>query len=92
MDLTLILNAAKFLIWLTLNIRDLVLSAEKELSLPNQGGKKFAAVKEAVIIGAQVAGVAQTTIDAIINRSIIDTKINDAVATEINAVKVIGGK
>jgi len=83
MNWTMIISVARFLIWLALNIRTLVLEAEENLPEAGQGSRKFAAVKEAVMMVASIMGIAKTALDAIAPQ--VDAKINQAVAEEINA-------
>lgn len=82
MNLTLAFEVAKFLVWLILSVRKLVADAEQEMPEQGRGSEKFAAVKEAVTVAAQVAGMTDAAIDAV--RPLVDKKINDAVAVEIN--------
>ena len=82
MNWTVAFQVARFVIWLILNIRTLVVQAEKELPESGHGAEKFAAVKEAVTVAARVAGMADAAINAV--QPLVTEKINDAVATEIN--------
>lgn len=82
MNLAMAFQVARFVIWLVLNIRALVVQAEAELPESGQGSAKFAAVKEAVTVAAKVAGMADAAISAV--QPLVESKINDAVAVEIN--------
>lgn len=84
MNWSLAYAVAKFVIWLILNIKEFVLDAEERMPEPGKGSEKMAAVKEAVTVAAKIAGMADSAIDAVTGTGLIDTKINDAVAQEIN--------
>jgi hypothetical protein len=83
MNWTTIIAVARFLVWLALNIRTLVLEAEENLPESGKGSEKFAAVKDAVLTVASIMGIAKTALDAIAPQ--VDGKINQAVATTVNA-------
>jgi len=85
MNWTVAFQVARFVVWLVLNIRTLVVQAEEELPEKGRGSEKFAAVKEAVSVAAQVAGMADAAINAV--QPLVESKINDAVAVEINGKK-----
>ncbi|QIB67192.1 hypothetical protein [Kineobactrum salinum] len=87
MNLTLAIQVAKFVIWLMLNLSDLVLEAEENLPEAGRGGEKFAAVKEAVLVAARVLGLADRAIDAALGVVDVDKRINDTVSKEINAAR-----
>jgi len=86
MNWALAFQVAKFVIWLVLNIKEFVIDAEQRRPGSGEGSEKFAAVKEAVAVAAKIAGMADAAIDAVSKLGLIDTKINDAVASEINKV------
>jgi len=85
MNLTIILQVAQFVIWLLLNLPKLVKAAEEMIPESGKGAEKFAAVKEAVTVAAQVAGMADKALAVV--TPLIDSKINAAVATTVNANK-----
>lgn len=85
MNWTIAFQVARFVIWLVLNIRTLVNQAEQELPESGRGSDKFAAVKEAVTVAASVAGMADAAIKAV--QPLVESKINEAVAVEINGKK-----
>jgi len=87
MNWSLAYSVAKFVIWLILNVREFVRDAEERMPVSGKGSEKLAAVKEAVAVAAKIAGMADSAIDAVANTGLIDSKINDAVAVEINNKK-----
>lgn len=84
MNWALAFQVAKFVIWLVLNIKEFVFDAEERMPEKGRGSEKFAAVKEGVLVAAKLAGMAETAINAVASTGLIDSKINDAVASEIN--------
>jgi len=84
MNWSLAYQVAKFIIWLVLNVREFVKDAEERMPESGKGSEKLAAVKEAVSIAAKIAGMADSAIDAVAKTGLVEQKINDAVATEIN--------
>lgn len=85
MNLAIILQVAQFLVWLILKLPELVKAAEEMIPESGQGARKFQAVKDAVVIAAQVAGVADKALAVV--TPMIDGKINDAVAKTVNVGK-----
>lgn len=73
---------AKFVLFLIRAVKDLVLQAEEQMPESGKGSEKFAQVKEAVIVAGKYAGFADDAIKSV--EPLIEQKINDAVATEIN--------
>ena len=84
MNWSIAIQVAKFVIWLLLNLKQLVLEAEHQLPEAGQGSSKFAAVREAIIIAAKVAGMADQAIDSVWNTMNIDKRIDETVAKEVN--------
>ncbi len=84
MNWALAFQVAKFVIWIILNVKDLVLEAEKNQPLPGMGSEKFQAVKGAMVIAGKVAGMADDAIDAAFKVYDVDKKIDETVAQEIN--------
>ena len=80
-------EVAKFVIWLILNVKKLVIDAEQQLPESGRGSEKMAAVREGIAVAAKVAGMADAAIKAVQSTGLIDDKINSAVSTEINAGK-----
>lgn len=88
MNLSMMFQIAKFVIWLVLNIKEFVLDAEARDPAPNRGAEKKSAVVKAVKVAASAAGMAQAAIEAVEKMGVIDGEIEDAVASEINPSKV----
>jgi len=53
----------------------------------NRGGEKFTAVKDAVLVGAKVAGMADAAIKAV--GPLVDERINKTVANTINSSRQV---
>lgn len=83
MNLTVLLQVAQFIVWLVLNLPKLVQAAEELIPESNRGGEKFAAVKDAVLVGAKVAGMADAAIKAV--GPLVDERINRTVDSTINS-------
>ena len=84
MNWALAFQVAKFVIWLILNIKEFVKDAEERQPFEGKGAEKFAAVVEGVTVAAKLAGMADAAIDAVRATGLIETKVQQAVDTEIN--------
>lgn len=82
------LQMAKFVIWLVGAVRELVVDAEEQIPESGKGAEKFATVKKAVTVAAQYAGIADQVVKTL--DGVIDKEINAAVDTEINGNATAG--
>jgi len=76
------IQIAKIVLFLFFGLKDLVLQAEELVPESGKGKEKFAAVKAAIAAAAGVMGIAEQAVKAA--DKIIDDKINETVAKEIN--------
>jgi hypothetical protein len=78
----LMIEIAKYVVFVLLALRDLVIQAEENMPESGKGKIKFEAVKEALLIAAKYAGIGADAIEAI--DDFVSEKINAIVAKEIN--------
>ena len=82
LSITSMIELAKFILFVVRAVKELVVEIEQAMPEPGRGAEKFSLVKKTLTTVASYMGISTAVLETV--DGLLDDKINEAVAEEIN--------